>query len=138
MPRCVAAYAAGRIINPLTARSQIIGGITWGYGQAILEASIFEPQLGRFLSKNLAGYLMPVNADIGTIDVSFVDDADPHASPLGAKGIGELSAIGCAAAHAPLHSQPLCLPCRRLPTCRKVLRDIISAGAPARITDRIE
>ena len=100
MPRCVAAYAAGRIINPLTARSQIIGGITWGYGQAILEASIFEPQLGRFLSKNLAGYLMPVNADIGDIDVSFVDDADPHASPLGAKGIGELSAVGVSAAIA--------------------------------------
>jgi xanthine dehydrogenase YagR molybdenum-binding subunit len=100
MPRCVATYAAGRIINPLTARSQIIGGITWGYGQAILEASIFEPQLGRFLSKNLAGYRMPVNADIGDIDVSFVDDADPHASPLGAKGIGELSAVGVSAAIA--------------------------------------
>jgi xanthine dehydrogenase YagR molybdenum-binding subunit len=100
MPRCVATYAAGRIINPLTARSQIIGGITWGYGQAILEASIFEPQLGRFLSKNLAGYRMPVNADIGDIDVSFVDDADPDASPLGAKGIGELSAVGVSAAIA--------------------------------------
>ena len=100
MPRCVAAYAAGRIINPLTARSQIIGGITWGYGQAILEASIFEPQLGRFLSKNLASYLMPVNADIGDIDVSFVNNADPHASPLGAKGIGELSAVGVSAAIA--------------------------------------
>jgi xanthine dehydrogenase YagR molybdenum-binding subunit len=100
MPRCVAAYAAGRIINPLTARSQIIGGITWGYGQAILEASIFEPQLGRFLSKNLAGYLMPVNADVGDVDVSFVDDADLHASPLGAKGIGELSAVGVSAAIA--------------------------------------
>jgi xanthine dehydrogenase YagR molybdenum-binding subunit len=100
MPRCVAAYAAGRIINPLTARSQIIGGITWGYGQAILEASIFEPHLGRFLSKNLAGYLVPVNADIGNIDISFVDDPDPHASPLGAKGIGELSAVGVSAAIA--------------------------------------
>ena len=100
MPRCVATYAAGRIINPLTARSQFIGGITWGYGQAILEASIFEPQLGRFLSKNLAGYLIPVNADIGNIDVSFVDDADPHVGPLGAKGIGELSAVGVSAAIA--------------------------------------
>ena len=100
MPRCVATYAAGRIINPLTARSQLIGGITWGYGQAVLEASIFEPQLSRFLSKDLAGYLMPVNADIGRIDVSFVDDADPNASPLGAKGIGELSAVGVSAAIA--------------------------------------
>ena len=107
MPRCAAAYAAGRIINPLTARSQIIGGITWGYGQAILEASFFEPQLGRFLSKNLAGYLMPVNADIGNIDVSFVDDADHHASPLGAKGIGELSAVGVSAAIANASFTPL-------------------------------
>lgn len=100
MPRCVAAYAAGRIINPLAARSQMIGGITWGYGQAVLEASTFEPNLGRFLSKNLAGYVVPVNADIGEIDPFFVDDHDPHASPLGAKGIGELSAVGVSAAIA--------------------------------------
>ena len=70
-----------------------------GVRQAILEASIFEPQLGRFLSKNLAGYLMPVNADIGDIDVSL-STTRTHASPLGAKGIGELSAVGVSAAIA--------------------------------------
>ncbi len=96
--RCVGVYGAGRIINPLTARSQMIGGITWGVGQALLESSTFEPRLGRFLSKNLAGYILPSNADIGDIDVSFVDDHDPHATPLGAKGIGELSAVGVSAA----------------------------------------
>jgi len=100
MNRCVGVYGAGRIINPLAARSQMIGGITWGLGQALLERSTFEPRLGRFLSKNLAGYLMPSNADVGDIDVSFVDDHDPHASPLGAKGIGELGAVGVAAALA--------------------------------------
>ncbi len=63
-------YGAGRIINPLAARSQMIGGITWGLGQALLERSIFEPTLGRFLSKNLAGYIIPSNADVGDIDVS--------------------------------------------------------------------
>ncbi len=78
----------------------MIGGITWGLGQALLERSIFEPTLGRFLSKNLAGYIIPSNADVGDIDVSFVDDHDDHASPLGAKGIGELGAVGVSAAIA--------------------------------------
>ncbi len=100
MNRCVGVYGAGRILNPLAARSQMIGGITWGLGQALLESSTFEPRLGRFLSKNLAGYLVPANADVGDIDVSFVEDHDPHASPLGAKGIGELGAVGVSAAVA--------------------------------------
>jgi xanthine dehydrogenase YagR molybdenum-binding subunit len=99
-PRMVGVYGAGRIINPLAARSQMIGGITWGYGQAVLERSRFEPALGRFLDKNLAGYIVPVNADIGHIDVSFVDDDDRHASAIGAKGIGELGAVGTAPAIA--------------------------------------
>lgn len=98
--RCVGVYGAGRIVNPLAARSQMIGGITWGLGQALLERSTFEPNLGRFLSKNLAGYLVPGNADVGDLDVSFVDDYDSHASLLGAKGIGELGAVGVSAAVA--------------------------------------
>ena len=100
MSRAVGTYAAGRILNPLAARSQMISGITWGYGQAVLERSVFEPSLGRFLSKNLAGYLVPVNADIGDIEVSFVDDEDRAASAIGAKGIGELGAVGVSAAIA--------------------------------------
>src|SRR5437879_3593722 len=78
----------------------MIGWITWGLGQALLEHSVFEPNLGRFLSKNLAGYIIPGNADIGEIDVHFVDDYDEHASPIGAKGIGELGAVGVSAAIA--------------------------------------
>ncbi|MBO0850593.1 MAG: xanthine dehydrogenase family protein molybdopterin-binding subunit, partial [Pseudonocardia sp.] len=100
VPRVVGVYGAGRIVNPLAARSQMIGGITWGYGQAVLERSRFEPVLGRFLDKNLAGYIVPVNADIGHIDVSFVADDDRHASAIGAKGIGELGAVGVAPAIA--------------------------------------
>ena len=69
-------------------------------GQALLERSTFEPNLGRFLSKNLAGYIIPGNTDIGEIDVHFVDDHDAHATPLGAKGIGELGAVGVSAAVA--------------------------------------
>ncbi|MFE7119677.1 xanthine dehydrogenase family protein molybdopterin-binding subunit [Streptomyces sp. NPDC057654] len=98
--RCTAGYAAGRIVNPLTARSQMTGGLAWGIGQALLEESRFDGRFGRFASKNLAGYAVPVNADIRELDVFFVDDHDPHASRLGAKGIGELGAVGVGAAIA--------------------------------------
>jgi CO/xanthine dehydrogenase Mo-binding subunit len=98
MRRCVAGYSAGRIINPRTARSQMIGGIIWGYGQAVLEESSVDPALGRFLSKNLAGVLLPANADIADIDVFFVEEHDPHASLTWARGIGELGAVGIAPA----------------------------------------
>lgn len=100
MPRAVGVYGAGRIVNPLAADSQMTGGIIWGYGQAVLERSVFEPHLGRFLAKNLAGYVVPVNADIGSIDASFVEDDDRLASAIGAKGIGELGAVGVSAAVA--------------------------------------
>jgi xanthine dehydrogenase YagR molybdenum-binding subunit len=98
MRRCVAGYSAGRIINPKTARSQMTGGIIWGYGQAVLEESAMDATLGRFLSKNLAGVVVPVNADIPPIDVFFVEEHDPYASLLGARGIGELGAVGVAPA----------------------------------------
>ena len=92
--RVVGVYSAGKILNPKTARSQMTGGIIWGIGQALLERSDTDPGLGRFLSKNLSGYLVPVNADVPEIDASFVEEFDPHASPLGARGIGELGALG--------------------------------------------
>jgi xanthine dehydrogenase YagR molybdenum-binding subunit len=99
MRRCVAGYSAGRIINPRTARSQMIGGIIWGYGRAMLEESARDPRYGRYLSKNLSGVMLPVNADIPrAIDVFFVDEHDPHASAIGARGIGELGEVGVAAA----------------------------------------
>lgn len=99
--RAVGSYSAGRIINPNTARSQITGGIIWGWGMAAMEASRHEPALGRYLSKNLSGVAIPVNADIpDDITVHFVDEFDGQASPLGAKGIGELGATGVAAAVA--------------------------------------
>lgn len=99
--RVVGSYSAGRIINPRTARSQMTGGIIWGWGMAAMEQSRHEPTLGRFLSKNLAGVAIPVNADIpGDITIHFVDEVDEHASPIGGKGIGELPATGVAAAVA--------------------------------------
>lgn len=98
--RIVGVYSAGRIINPKTARSQMIGGLTWGIGQALLEHSAMDHRLGRFLAKNLAGFLVPVNADVGEIDVSFIEELDPEVNPIGARGIGELGAIGVGAAIA--------------------------------------
>jgi xanthine dehydrogenase YagR molybdenum-binding subunit len=99
--RAVGRYSAGRILNPLTARAQMLGGIVWGWGKATMEVSHQDERHGRWLSKNLAGVALPVNADIPSdIDVAFVDEVDDHASPIGGKGIGELGATGVDAAVA--------------------------------------
>jgi xanthine dehydrogenase YagR molybdenum-binding subunit len=99
--RVVGSYSAGRIVNPKTARSQMIGGIIWEWGKATMEESVQEPKHGRWFAKNLSNVAIPVNADIpADIDVSFVDEFDAHASPIGARGIGELAATGVAAAVA--------------------------------------
>ena len=100
LDRFVGAYDAGRIINPRTARSQAIGGIIWGVGQALLEQSETDAALGRFLHRNYSGYLVPTNADIPELDILFVDEFDEEASPLGAKGLGELTAVSVAPAIA--------------------------------------
>ena len=100
LDRFVGAYDAGRIINPRTARSQAIGGIIWGVGQALLEHSETDAALGRFLHRNYSGYLVPTNADIPELDILFVDEFDEEASPLGAKGLGELTAVSVAPAIA--------------------------------------
>ena len=96
--RCVGAYSVGRIINPRTARSQAIGGIVWGIGQALLEESRVDPVSGRFVAKGFGGYHVPTNADVPEIDVIFADEFDAHASTLGARGVGEIGTIGVGAA----------------------------------------
>ena len=98
--RFVGAYDAGRIINPKTARSQAIGGIIWGVGQALLEQSETDPASGQFVNRNYSGYLVATNADIPELDVLFVGGFDEEASPLGAKGLGELTAVSVAPAIA--------------------------------------
>jgi xanthine dehydrogenase YagR molybdenum-binding subunit len=99
--RAVGVYSAGRIVNPVTARAQMTGGIIWGWGKATMEESDQEPVHGRWLAKNLSNVAVPVNADIpADIDVSFVDEYDEAASLIGAKGIGELGATGVDAAVA--------------------------------------
>jgi xanthine dehydrogenase YagR molybdenum-binding subunit len=96
--RVVSAMAAGRIINELTARSQVLGGIVWGIGQALHEGTLIDQVLGRFMTVDLANYHVPVNADIHALDVSFVPEDDRIVSRLGAKGVGEIGGLGVAAA----------------------------------------
>ena len=96
--RVVSAIAGGRVINPKTARSQIIGGIVWGISHALHEESIVDQNYGRFMNHNLAEYHVPVNADIHDIEVIFVEEKDDIINPLGAKGLGEIGIVGVAAA----------------------------------------
>jgi xanthine dehydrogenase YagR molybdenum-binding subunit len=98
--RIVTAVAAGRILNPKTAHSQIMGGIVWGLGMALEEASLMDQKFGRFMNHNLAEYHVPVNADVHEIDVIFVAEKDSIVNPLGAKGLGEPGVVGVAAAIA--------------------------------------
>lgn len=98
--RVVSAIAAGRVINPKTARSQILGGVVWGLGMALQEETHTDHALGRYMNHNLAEYHIPVNADIGDIEVIFVDEPDEIVNALGSKGVGEIGIVGVAAAVA--------------------------------------
>ncbi|MBV9844580.1 MAG: xanthine dehydrogenase family protein molybdopterin-binding subunit [Kutzneria sp.] len=96
--RVVGAYDPGRILNRRTARSQAIGGIIWGIGLALMERAETDRLLGRIVTSSLSTYLVPVEADVPDIDVSFVDRADSTSTALGARGIGEVTATGVSAA----------------------------------------
>ena len=100
VPRVVARFGAGRIINAKTAHSQLLGGIVWGLGMALTEESVLDPRHGRFVNANLAEYHVIVNADVGEIDCAFVDEVDPHVNALGAKGLGEVAMTGVTGAVA--------------------------------------
>jgi xanthine dehydrogenase YagR molybdenum-binding subunit len=98
--RYVGAFDGGRILNAKTARSQLIGGITYGIGMALLEETLVDPETGRIVNSNVAEYLMPVNRDVPDIRTIFVANDDVNSNPLGVKGIGELPMVGVAAAIA--------------------------------------
>ena len=96
--RMLAVCAAGRILNPKTARSQVIGGMTMGVGAALMEELAVDKRLGFFVNHDLAGYEVPVHADIPHQEVIFLDETDPVSSPMKAKGVGELGHLrrrGC-------------------------------------------
>jgi len=98
--RTVGAFAAGRIVNERTARSQYLGGTVWGVSMALHEGSQEDLRSGRIMNATLENYLVPVNADIGTVEIILVDEVDAHVNPLGVKGIGEIGNVGSAAAVA--------------------------------------
>lgn len=98
--RVVSAIAAGRVVNPKMARSQILGGVVWGIGMALHEETQTDHELGRHMNHSLAEYHIPVNADIGDIDVLFVEEQDKIVNALGSKGVGEIGIVGVAAAVA--------------------------------------
>lgn len=124
IPRIVNAVAAGRIINPKTARSQVIGGTVWGIGMALHEESLTDHNLGRFMNHNLAEYHVPANADIYDIDVIFVPEEDDKVSPIGVKGLGEIGIVATPAAIANAIFHATGKRIRELPiTIDKVLRE---------------
>lgn len=98
--RAVSTIAAGQILNPRTARSQIIGGMVWGISHALQEDSKMDHRYGRFMNHNLAEYHMPVCADIHDLDVIFVEEHDEIVNPLGVKGLGEIGLVAMPAAIA--------------------------------------
>jgi xanthine dehydrogenase YagR molybdenum-binding subunit len=92
-------FAAGRILNAKTARSQMIGGMIWGIGAALMEENHVDLRYGSYINQDLASYHVAVNADVNVIDAVFLDeDDDTHGNPLGSKGIGELGICGAGAA----------------------------------------
>jgi xanthine dehydrogenase YagR molybdenum-binding subunit len=98
IPRVVSVADCGRVVSPVTAASQLRGGVIWGIGGTLREASEVDPRYGGFLNADFAEYAIPVNADIGSIDVSFVDQRDPQLNVLGVKGLGEVAMVGVAPA----------------------------------------
>jgi xanthine dehydrogenase YagR molybdenum-binding subunit len=97
LARMLAVIDAGTIVNPVTARNQVLGSLVWGIGHALLEGTPVE-DTGRFANANFADYLLPVNADVPALDVHFLDHPDPNFPPNGGRGIGELGLVGAAAA----------------------------------------
>jgi xanthine dehydrogenase YagR molybdenum-binding subunit len=96
----VGAFAPGRVLNSRTATSQLMGGMLWGLGQALLEGTHMDPKLGRWANVSLGDYLVPVNADAPDVDVELVELQDDVVNPLGVKGVGEIGQVGAAAAIA--------------------------------------
>jgi xanthine dehydrogenase YagR molybdenum-binding subunit len=100
VPRLLGVFAAGRIINPRTARSQFVGAMTMGLSMALHEDSVMDPRFGQVANHDFAGYHIATNADIGSIDAIWIEEDDPHVNAMGSKGIGEIGIVGTAAAIA--------------------------------------
>jgi xanthine dehydrogenase YagR molybdenum-binding subunit len=98
--RMLGVFDVGRIVNPQTARSQLIGGMTMGLSMALHEESIVDPRFGHVVNHDFAGYHIATNADIKQIEAIWLGEPDPHANPMGTRGLGEIGIVGAAAAIA--------------------------------------
>jgi len=127
--RMLAVCSAGRILNPMTARSQVIGAMTMGVGGALMEELAVDTRRGFFVNHDLASYEVPVHADIPHQDVIFLDETDPYSSPMKAKGVGELGLCGVAAALANAVYNATGIRIRDYPvTLDKLIQDLPQVG----------
>jgi xanthine dehydrogenase YagR molybdenum-binding subunit len=123
-------FAPGRVLNPLLARSQLMGGMLWGMSQALLEGNHTDPRSGRWAETNLAEYLVPVNADAPDVTIDFVDVRDDVVGPLGAKGVGEIGQVGVAAAIANAVFHATGRRTRTVPLTPETVMDPAVVGSP--------
>jgi xanthine dehydrogenase YagR molybdenum-binding subunit len=100
VPRMTGVFAVGNVINPKTARSQFIGGMTMGLGMALHEESVVDERFGHVVNHDFAEYHIPTNADVGEMDIAWIEEEDPYVNPMGSKGIGEIGIVGSSAAVA--------------------------------------
>jgi xanthine dehydrogenase YagR molybdenum-binding subunit len=130
MRKMFGVFAAGRILNAKTAKSQITGGMIWGVGTALTEGNVVDPRYGSLINQDMAAYLVPTHADIVDLDAIFLDEADDKANPMGIKGVGELGICGAGAAIANAIYNACGVRLRDYPmTPDKVLAGLL--GAPA-------
>jgi xanthine dehydrogenase YagR molybdenum-binding subunit len=100
VPRLLGVFAAGRVVNPKLARSQLIGGMTWGLSMALFEESVMDPSFGDYANHDLAGYHIASHADVLAIEADCIEEVDSDLGPGGIKGLGEIGIVGTAAAIA--------------------------------------
>ncbi|GHC85047.1 xanthine dehydrogenase [Nocardiopsis terrae] len=98
VPRMLGVFSVGRVINPRTARSQLVGGMVMGLSAALHEHSVVDPRHGHVVNGDLAGYHVATNADVGGVEAHWLDETDPHLNPMGAAGVGEIGIVGMPAA----------------------------------------
>ncbi|MCA1185203.1 xanthine dehydrogenase family protein molybdopterin-binding subunit [Saccharopolyspora sp. 6T] len=100
VPRLLGVFSVGRVVNPRLVRSQLLGGITMGMSMALFEHSVLDPQFGHVINHDLAQYHVAAHADVADIEVSWLDEHDPHSNPMGSRGVGEIGIVGSPAAIA--------------------------------------